>query len=232
MGGTGNDQTIFQADSSGYVQAVKLNSSEISAATMNVTDLKVTGQLDADLDIPNIVVASSQPSGHGIIWLEPSSGVITPYSYTQAVADAETSAWSVVTANTTWSQTCNLGSVIDATGAKKLKLSGVLYKNGSTAAWDATLTAVANLSDSSTIDLGTVGTFPYMQSLKWDYGFSKEITISAAIAANIVSITFTFTLSRTTDATAYLSYPHNMTLICSGETGSGSSDECTVHYIA
>jgi len=88
------------------------------------------------------------------------------------------------------------------------------------------------LSDSSTIDLGTVGTFPYMQSLKWDYGFSKEITISAAIAANIVSITFTFTLSRTTDPTAYLSYPHNMTLICSGETGSGSSDECTVHYIA
>jgi hypothetical protein len=140
-----------------------------------------------------------------------------------------------VQTNVQWTQTCNLGNDIAAAGAKKLKISGKLYKNGSTAAWDGTLTAVANVSNGnvSTIDLGTVGTFPYQQSLKWDYGFSREITISDTITAGeIVSITFTFTISRTTDRYADLSYPHAMTVTCSGETGSGSSDECTVHYIA
>ena len=233
-------KTIFQADASGVVQAVTINSSEINVTTLNVTDLNVSGSVIAELNIPNIIVSSSPPSGSGIIWLEPNNSVLEPYSYTQFVNDAATSDWTEVQHWAQWSQTCNMSVNIPVEGVKKIKISGKLYKNGSTAAWDGSLTAVAHVSNGnvSEINLGEVGTFPYQQSLKWDYGFSHEITIpatanpTAITSGEITSITFTFTITRVTDRYANKSYPHAMTLVCTGETGSGSSDECTVHYIA
>jgi hypothetical protein len=233
--GSGSNDKIFQADASGGVLAKTIKSSEAEITEIEVTNLKVTGVLNAAIPIPNIVVSSTQPAaGNSTIWLEPVNGVITPFSYSKTVSDAQTGSWTTVQTGVQWRQTCTLASNIPATGAQKLKISGKMYKNGSTAAWAGTLTAVANVSSGnvSTINLGTVGSFPYMQSLRWDYGFSKEISIGSSITSgSITSITYTWTITNTTDTFAALSYPHDVTVTCTGETGSGSSDECTVHYI-
>ena len=231
-------QTIFQADSSGVVQAKTIESSEAEMADLTVTNLTVRGNMNAAIPIPNIVISTNPPaSGNSTIWLEPNNGVLTPFSYTESVNDAHTgSSWTTITTKLKWTQTCNLAAGIAATGAKKLKISGKLYKNGGTTEWTSTLEVVVNLRNSnvSTINLGTVGTFPNNQSLRWDYGFSKEYIIDQTTpidSGEIESITYTWTISGTTDEFANLSYPHAVTLTCSGETGSGSSDECTVHYI-
>lgn len=233
LDGSGSDDTIFKADSTGVVKARALTSSGITAADAVVTNLTVLGRINANIQVPNIVVSANPPaSGYGTIWLEPVNGVVTPFSYTQNVNDAQTGSWSTVTTNLKWTQTCSLAVGIPAAGANRLKIAGNLYKNGSTAAWDGVLEAVANVTGGnvSSVNLGTIGTFPYMQSLKWDYGFSKEISTAIA-SGTITSITYTWTISRTTDAFAALSYPHEVTLTCSGQMGSGSSDECTVHYV-
>ena len=232
--GSDSDDKIFQADADGGVLAKNIKSSKAEFTDLEVSNLRVTGTISSPM--PNFVISSTQPaSGNNTIWLEPAGGGTEPYITTQNVDDAQTSDWTEETTNVEWTQTCDLATDITAEGAKKLKISGKLYKNGSTAAWEGELTAVANVDndpDVTEIDLGTIGTFPYMQSLKWDYGFTKEVTISDTITTGkIVSITYTWTISRTTDAFAALSYPHDVSVTCSGGTGSGSSDVCTVHYI-
>ena len=232
--GSDSDDKIFQADADGGVLAKNIKSSEAEFTDLEVSNLRVTGTISSPM--PNFVISSTQPaSGNNTIWLEPAGGGTEPYIYTENVNDSQTSDWTEVTTNVEWTQTCDLAADITAEGAKKLKISGKLYKNGSTAAWDGELTAVANVDDDedvTEIDLGTIGTFPYMQSLKWDYGFTKEVTIDDTITTGkIVSITYTWTISRTTDAFAALSYPHDVSVTCSGGTGSGTSDVCTVHYI-
>ena len=234
----GSSQTIFQADSSGVVQAVSINSSEINATTLNVTNLNVTGRVNAELEIPTIVVSDTAPTGHGIVWLEPNSSVITPFSETRSVADAsgDLNHWTETGHNTyTWNQTCSLSSSISAGGATKAKISGRLYKNGNTAADATELYAKLVLSDNTKVDLGKVGTFPTQQSLRWNYGFSKELTITAiGTGLSITSVEYTYKVTNSTnDYMAYYSYPNSVTLQVSGETGTaGQTDECTVHYIA
>ena len=227
----GTNGTTFQADSTGVVQARTMQSSTINAAYLEVTNLKVNGWINAPYK--DIIVSSSRPTGvSNVVWLEPTGGIV-PFDVTESVADGGTgSAWTDL-GSYTWSQTCLLSSAIAAEGTNRVKISGNLYKNGSTSAWNSTLKAKLNLSNGSIVDLGTIATFPYMQSLRWNYGFTFETTISPAISAsaNIVSITYTFQID-VNDATANLSYPNGVTLECAGETGSGPSDACTVHYIA
>ena len=233
--GSESEEKIFQADANGGVLAKNIKSSEAEFTDLEVSNLRVTGTISSPM--PNFVISSTRPAdGNNTIWLEPTSSGIVPYNTSQDVNDATTNDWTVVTTNLEWTQDCDLSTGINAAGAKKLKISGKLYKNGSTAAWDGELSAVAIVDDDedvTEIDLGTIGTFPYMQSLKWDYGFSKEITISDTITTGVITgITYTWSISRTTDEFAALSYPHAVTLTCSGETGSGTADDkCTVHYI-
>ena len=227
------DQTIFQADSSGVVQAYKVAADQIDAATLNVTNLNVAGNLIAELGLPSFVINSNRPSGHNIIWLEPNSSVPTPFSETKNVNDTTRNGWSQVGSTYSWTQTVSLASVIAAKGTNKLKISGNLYKNGNTSNQEGTLYATVNLANGSTIDMGLVGTFPRLQSLLWNYGFSKEIDITAISAeTNISSITFKYATS-VNDPTAYTSTTNTVKLTASGTRGTaGSSDECTVHYIA
>jgi len=227
------DQTIFRADSSGIVQAYKVTAEQIDVATLNVTNLNVAGNIIAELGLPNIVIDANTPTGHNIIWLEPNSTVPTPFSTTKNVNNTTQANWSRVGSTYSWTQTVPLESVIAAQGANKLKITGNLYKNGSTTAQQTTLSAVVNLANGATYDMGIVGTFPSGQSLRWNYGFSHEIDITAVSAeTNISSITFTYSTS-TTDHTANTTTTNTVRLTASGTRGTaGNTDECTVHYIA
>jgi len=230
----GSSQTIFRADSSGVVQAVSIMSSDITTDTLTVNNLTVSGNIIADIDIPNIVVSDTQPSGHGIIWLEPNTSMITPFNESRSIANGTQQGWSGGS-NYTWTQTCSLSSSINGEGATRVKISGSLRKSGNTAADATELYAKLVLSDNTQVDLGKVGNFPANQSLNWNYGFSKEVNITAIAAGlNITDIVYTYKVTNSTqDSMAYYSIPHSATLQVSGERGTaGSSDECTVHYIA
>ena len=237
VGGTDDDQTIFQADSDGVVQAKSLNSSDMTAADITVNHLRVTGSMETPSQ--QFIISTTRPQDvHDIIWLEPAPG-IEPYNVTQNVVDGQTlSAWTdkgVIAGWQTWEQTCLVsGNAIDAEGATRIKISGNLYKNGSTTSWNAKLLAKVNISNSvyTEFDLEEVGSFPNQQSLKWNYGFNSEKVVNIPIeqGAAIYSVTFQLKISNS-DHTADFSYTNSVKLTVSGEKGSGQSDECTVHYI-
>ena len=229
-GGTGNAQTIFRADSTGVVQAKSVDASDVTAASAVITNLRVTGNLYANLNIPNIVVSSSQPAaGNATIWLEPNTSVVTPFDITRNIPDVAANSWDTVT-QFSYRKTSTLGTSIAAQGTKRIKIAGNLYKNGNDSEHVSTLDMVVNLSDTSTVSIGSVS-FPAGQSFLWDYGFSKETTVNITSNVSIVSVTFTYT--STGDRYIYTSALNSLTIEAIGETGTaGSSDECTVHFIA
>ena len=229
-GGTDNAQTIFKADASGVVQAKTVNTSDMTAASATVTNLRVTGNLYANMNIPNIVVSSNRPAaGNATIWLEPNTSVVTPFDYTGSLPDIAARTWDELT-NLQWRKTVSLTNAIPANGAKKIKVAGNLYKNGTDTEYASTLTIVANKSDNTTVTIGNVS-FPAGQSFQWNYGFSQEATVNITSNVNITGVTFTYTSDG--DRNAKSSSMNTLTIEVSGETGTaGSSDECTVHFIA
>ena len=237
VGGTDNIETIFQADSSGVVQAKDVESEEVNAGTVTVGDLNVTGEVTGDFGVPNIVVSSTQPeSGNNTIWLEPSQTTTAePFSIKKSVADATApSGWTQGTGYT-WTQTCNISDT-DVEGATKIKIAGNLYKNGSTKVQESKLEVRFNYVDSNDDDQHTsyvtVGTFPSGQSLKWNYSFSKSISVSSDDMVTLKSVTYRYSLTSGDDHTANYSYPNSVKVTVTGEKGSStSSDVCTVHYI-
>lgn len=226
VGGSDNDQTVFQADADGGVQAKDISTESVNATSMTVTNLNVTGTM-TNSGAPAIVCQDTRPTGHNIIWLKPQSS--EPFSTTGSVEDGVARAWSGTYQS--WKQTCNLPSTIAAEGATKAKIVGQLYKNGSDSRAVGTLKAKLILSDNSIIDLETIGTFPSGKSLKWNYGFSHEKDISVQGNKTVTAVEFEYSLN-TSDPTGNYSYTNNVTLTISGDTGSGQSDLCEVHFIA
>lgn len=234
VGGGTDDQTIFQADATGVVEAKSVESETITAGTLNVTDLNVLGDVTGDFHVPNILISTTKPAaGNNTIWIEPNSSTVEPFSRSRTVSDCTVSGWSQSGSSLTWTQTKSLSSSMNGQGTKKVKIAGKLYRNGNTRATASSLSARLNLSNGDTVSLGTVGTFAGSGSLKWDYSFSSEKSRTITANANIDSVTYTFEVTNDTgDYLAYYSYPHDVKLTITGETGSsGSSDECTVHYI-
>lgn len=234
VGGGTDDQTIFQADASGVVQAKTVESEEVNTGTLTVGNLNVTGEATGDFNIPNILVSPTRPAAGGnTIWLEPTqSSTVEPFSTKKSVADATgPSGWTQGTGYT-WTQTCNLSSSIAAQGANKIKIAGNLYKNGSTKSQASKLEVRFNYSDSSHSSYETVGTFPTGQSLKWNYSFSKSVSVNITDNISLTSVTYRYSLTSGDDYTANYSYPNSVKVTVSGETGTaGNSDECVVHYV-
>ena len=234
IGGTDNNETIFQAASTGIVEAKDVESESINAGSLNVGDLNITGEVTGDLGIPNIVVSPTAPAeGNATIWIQPAQNApVEAYTRTKSVADATgPSGWTRGTGYV-WTQTCSLASSINVQGAKKIKIAGNLYKNGSTKAQASKLEVRFNYSDSSHSDYITVGTFATGQSLKWNYSFSKSTSVSISSNISLSSVTYRYSLTTGDDQTANYSYPNSVKVTVTGETGSStSSDVCTVHYI-
>lgn len=233
VGGGTDDQTIFQADASGVVEAKTVESEEINTGTLTVNDLNVTGEVTGDFHIPNILISTTRPpAGENTIWIEPNSSTVEPFSITKNVTNATPQGGWNSQGNYTWTQTCSLASNIAAEGTKKIKIAGNLYKNGSTKAQATQLEARFNYSNGTNSGYTVVGTFPTLQSLKWNYSFSKTISVNITSSISITSVTYRYTVTSGGDQTANYSYPNSVKVTATGEKGTaGESDECTLHYV-
>ena len=228
--GSGNSRIDFRDATNGVVLTADKNglaTNSLSADYGVIENLTVKNLTANNIKIPTIIYGTTQPTGHGIIWLEPSTTGSAATVDDTATISAAAAHSCPERARSTFTYRVPISVMEDMTGISTITISGTFNRQGQDQQTSVTVSAAIECSDGTTISLGTVKTIS-APSYYGNYAFSKAVSYGggAKMATGII-----YTVTVADDFAHYSSFAQGTLRLQGQRTGQGSSDECIVHYI-